>query len=126
MNNLSLVGRVGADPEIKYFESGRAKTTFTLATDRKVGQDKKTDWHRVELWGKPAESAAEHIRKGDVIGVTGSLEYNQYETSDGQKRKDAIVAAQRWNFCGGGKKDQQAGESGDHPAVAPDGEEIPF
>jgi len=60
LNSVVLVGRAGADPEIKYFESGRAKTKFNLAVDRPTkrveGQDN-TDWFRIELWGKPAEIA---------------------------------------------------------------------
>lgn len=122
LNCVSLVGRVGQDPEVKVTPNGNFKTTISLATDRKVGQEKKTDWHRVEIWGKAAESAGEHVKKGDTIAVTGSLEYNTWETSEGQKRKDAIVSARTWNFCGGGKKD-----SGDRPAVDAHGEEtIPF
>lgn len=111
LNSVSLVGRVGDAPAIKYFDSGKCKATLSIATDRGFGQDKKTDWHKVELWGKQAESAVEHVKKGDVIGVTGALEYNTFE-KDGNKQKVAIVAAQRWAFCGGGKKDD-----GDRPAT---------
>ena len=112
-SNVVIVGRMGADPEVKFFESGKSKTTINLAVDR-PGKKDVTDWHRVEVWGKAGESLAEHAKKGDVIGVTGELQYNKFETSEGQKVTQAIISANTWRFCGGKKAhdDQEGGRSG--------------
>lgn len=72
LNTVNLVGRVGADPEIRFFESGGAKATLSLAVRRRA-KDAPPDWFNIELWGKTAEIAANYIRKGDQIGVTGYL-----------------------------------------------------
>ena len=61
MNSAILVGRVGQDPEIKYFESGKSKTTFSIAVDRwnPKTKQREADWFNIQLWDKKAESAAE-------------------------------------------------------------------
>ena len=71
INLVNLVGKTGADPDLKYFESGSVKCTLTLAV-RNLKKDQ-PDWFNLELWGKTAEVAANYVRKGKQIGVTGSL-----------------------------------------------------
>lgn len=122
MNNVCLIGRLGADPEIRYFESGTAKTRLRLAVDH-PSKDKKTDWIDVEMWGKTAESAAEHLKKGSQVGVVGAIEVNEYE-KDGQKRKAVYVNAQRWEFAG--SKPRDGGESGGGSRGGGYDDEIPY
>jgi single-strand DNA-binding protein len=87
MNNSTLSGNVGRDPEIRFFESGSCKVTFSLAVyaGKKDGEVQ-TDWHNCEAWGKTAEAIAAHVRKGDRLLVYGALKVENYE-KDGQKRK---------------------------------------
>ena len=71
MNSAILVGRVGQDPEIKYFESGKSKTTFSIAVNRwnPKTKEREADWFNIQLWDKKAESAAEWVKKGSMGGM---------------------------------------------------------
>lgn len=112
LNCINLVGRLGEKPEIKWLDSGKAKVSVSVATERPTkNEDKKTDWHKVELWGKTAENFAEYADKGRLVAFTGSLEYNVWETNEGQKRKDAIVVARDFKLLDS-KKDAQEGQQG--------------
>ncbi len=77
VNQVVLVGRVGRDPEIRYFESGTSMATFSLAVNRPT-KDKKTDWFDIKLWGRQAEIAGEYVRKGSLIGIEGSLDFDTW------------------------------------------------
>lgn len=103
LNSVVLVGRAGADPEIKYFESGRAKTTFNIAVDKPMkraeGQDN-TDWFRIELWGKPAEIAAEYVKKGKLVGIVGRLEFSRWTDANGAKHEMPVIAANELRLLG--------------------------
>lgn len=121
LNNVTLAGRLGADPEIKYFDSGKAKARMRLAVDRPT-KEKKTDWIDVELWGKAAESAVEHLKKGSVVGVIGAIEVNEYETDDGTKKRFVYVNANTWRFVGG--KSEAGGNGGGSTSRGED--DIPF
>ena len=76
INSVHLVGRVGADPDVRYFESGSILTKVSLAVDRRSRSDQ-PDWFNLEIWGKVAEVAANYVRKGKLIGVRGSLEIQE-------------------------------------------------
>ena len=91
LNKATLLGRIGADPEIKYTQSGQAVCTLNVATNQ-VWKDEagvlqtKTDWHRVVAWGKLAEACHEYLKKGSKLYVEGSLHTRQYDDKDGQKK----------------------------------------
>jgi single-strand DNA-binding protein len=115
LNSVVLVGRAGADPEIKYFESGRAKTTFNIAVDKPVkrteGQDT-TDWFRIELWGKPAEIAAEYVKKGKLVGIVGRLEFNRWTDAQGAKHEMPVIAASELRLLGSKSENSGGGSWG--------------
>jgi single-strand DNA-binding protein len=103
LNSVVLVGRAGADPEIKYFDNGRARTTFNLAVDRPVKRTEgvdSTDWFRIELWGKPAEIAGEYVKKGKLLGIVGRLEFNNWTDANGQKQEMTVIAASELRLLG--------------------------
>lgn len=81
-NQVTLIGNAGSDPELKYLPSGRGVATFNLATNADYKKDgewqKKTDWHRVVIWGELAEQVAKKIAKGQNIIVMGKLETRQW------------------------------------------------
>ena len=81
INHIVLVGRAGKDAEIRYFESGRVITTFSLAVNRPV-KDGQTDWFDIEVWGKQAEIAGEYIKKGSLIGVEGRIRWDTWTSKD--------------------------------------------
>jgi single-strand DNA-binding protein len=114
LNSVVLVGRAGADPEIKYFESGRAKTTFNLAVDKPVKRTEgvdTTDWFRIELWGKSAEIAAEYVKKGKLVGIQGRLEFSKWTDANGQKHEMPVIAANELRLLGS-KNDSPGGGFG--------------
>lgn len=81
VNRVTLIGNVGRDPDLQETKGGTKVAHFSLATNRRVSQDRepKTDWHRLTFWNKLAQFAAEHIRTGDRIYVEGTLQYDSYE-----------------------------------------------
>ena len=73
-NSISLIGRVGREPELSYTSSGTAVTKFSLAVDRGSGEDKKTDWFFINSYGKQAELLSERLTKGSLVAVLGRME----------------------------------------------------
>lgn len=102
LNTVALTGRVGRDPEIKYFESGTMIATFSLAVDgfAKDGE-KPTHWIDLKIWGKQAQVSADYVRKGSKIGVSGRLEQeNWVDKESGGKRSKLVVVADRLELLG--------------------------
>ena len=91
LNKVTLLGRIGTDPEIKYTQNGQPVCTLSVATNQ-IWKDEsgvlqsKTDWHRVVAWGKLAETCHEYLKKGSKLYLEGSLHTRQYDDKDGQKR----------------------------------------
>ena len=92
INKVILVGNLGADPETRYMPSGGAVTNVRLATtrswkDKNTGeQQERTEWHRVVIFGRLAEVAAEYLRKGSQAYVEGELRTNKWQDRDGNDR----------------------------------------
>lgn len=109
MNSVILVGRVGQDPEIKYFESGKCKTTFSVAVNRWNAKTKQqeTDWFNVQLWDKRAETAAEWVKKGSMVSIEGKIMVSKWQAPDGETVERYIINATNYGFVGS-KKDTQA------------------
>ena len=96
MNSVVLVGRAGQDPEMKYFETGKVKTSFSVAVNRWDSKTKAevTDWFNVELWDKVAEVAGEYVKKGKLVAIDGRLQARKYQDASGaQKEWYSIVAS---------------------------------
>ena len=81
INHIILIGRAGKDPEIRYFESGKVVTTFSMAVNRPM-KDAQTDWFDIEIWGKQAEIAGEYVKKGSLIGIEGRLRWDTWTSKD--------------------------------------------
>jgi single-strand DNA-binding protein len=108
MNVVFVVGRVGQDPEIKYFESGSVKASFSLAVDRTLAKtDRVTDWFRVEVWGKQAEIVAEYVKKGTLMSVSGQLESQTWQDQAGNSRETPTIRATEFRLEGS-KRDAMA------------------
>ncbi|HGT0433498.1 TPA: single-stranded DNA-binding protein [Yersinia enterocolitica] len=92
VNKVILVGNLGKDPEVRYMTNGGAVASITLATseswrDKATGeQKKKTEWHRIVLFGKLAEVAGEHLRKGSQVYIEGALQTRKWQDQSGQDR----------------------------------------
>ena len=100
VNKVILVGNLGRDAELRYTPGGAAVATLNMATTEiwndKAGQrQEKTEWHRVVLWGKTAESLAEYLTKGKQIYVEGRLQTRQWDDKDGNKRYTTEIRSDR-------------------------------
>ena len=84
MNKVILIGNLGKNPELRDVKETKV-ATFTLATTSGYGDNKKTLWHNVTLWGKTAEVAGEYLKKGSKVCVVGEINYREYE-KDGEKK----------------------------------------
>jgi single-strand DNA-binding protein len=94
LNLVTLIGRAGRDPELKYFESGTILCTIPLAVNRirKAGEESPPDWFDLELWGRTAEICGEYIRKGSQFGITGQLSFSRWvDKTTGERRERALV-----------------------------------
>ena len=93
INHVTLLGRVGADPELRSTKSGTAVVQLRLATDRhsKSNETTETDWHSVVVWGKTAEAVARYVCKGDRVHVTGRLQQHSWQTDSGERRSRTEV-----------------------------------
>ena len=134
INRVELLGRVGADPEMRYSQSGTAVATLRLATDRRrQNGETEADWHSVVCWGKQAEAVAEYVKKGNRLFVAGSLAQNTFEREDGQRVYRTEVHAQEVVFLdsngngNGESKERERGEgSGSAPAASAASAPTPF
>jgi len=107
VNKVILVGNLGRDAELRYTPGGAPVATLNLATtevwnDKGGQKQEKTEWHRVVLWGKSAESLNEYLVKGKQIYVEGRLQTRQWDDKDGNKRYTTEIKADRITLLGGG------------------------
>ena len=79
MNKITLVGRLGQDPELKTSKGGKSFAKFSIATNDGYGDNKKTNWHSCTAFGKAAELIEKYVKKGSEIAVSGSIDYNKHE-----------------------------------------------
>lgn len=101
MNRVVLIGRLTKDPELKFTPgTGKAVTTFTLAVDRRFSTSgqKEADFIPVVVWGKQAESTANYMSKGKLMGVGGRIQTRSYEAKDGTRRYVTEVVADEVQF----------------------------
>lgn len=90
-NSVKLIGHLGKDPEVKTFESGQKKASFSIATtdsykNQKGEKVQDTQWHNVVIWGKLADVAGQYLKKGSEIALEGRLIHRVFETNAGEKR----------------------------------------
>ncbi|MGQ4646010.1 single-stranded DNA-binding protein [Lyngbya aestuarii] len=107
LNVVNLIGRVGTDPDVKYFESGSVLCKLTLAVNRRSRNNDQPDWFNLELWGKTAEVAANYVRKGKLIGVQGSLKIDRWsDRTTGAERSSPVIRVERLELLGS-KRDNE-------------------
>lgn len=101
INNVTLVGRLTKDPEMKYTQSGKAVTRFTLAVNRSftdANGNRDADFINITVWGKTAENAANYLRKGHLAGVEGRIQTGSYENQQGQRVFTTEVVCEKITF----------------------------
>jgi len=95
-NRVNLIGRLGAEPEVVTFDSGRTLARFPLATNEgyknKDGEWKEnTQWHSITAWGKTGELAAKMLNKGQEVALEGRIVNKSYESKEGEKRYGTTI-----------------------------------
>ncbi len=127
INSVTLVGRAGRDPEVRYFESGTVVANLTMAVNRR-NRDDEPDWFNLEIWGKQAQVAADYVKKGSLIGVTGSFKMDSWkDRNTGEDRNKPVVRVDRLELLGS-KRDSENSNFQNNNSFnqQPSNDEIPF
>lgn len=128
LNQITVMGRLTKNPELRTTGGGSPVCSFTLAVDRDYGEDKQTDFIPVVAWKKTAEFVSKYFSKGRMACVTGRLQLRDYEDKDGIKRRVAEIVANSVYFADS-KREADAGPADAAPAqfdpIEDDGE-LPF
>lgn len=108
MNTVVVVGRAGRDAELKNFESGKSKATFSLAVNRwdSKSSEEVTDWFNIEVWDKQAEFASNYLKKGRLAAVEGRIRTNNWTDQSGENRQSYLITATNIKLLGS-KKDAE-------------------
>ena len=105
INRVTLVGRLGRDPEMRQTGTGNPVVNFSVATneswkDKNGEQQERTEWHKVIAWGRLAEICNEYLTKGKQVYIEGRLQTNEWEDKDGNKRYTTEVVANEMKMLG--------------------------
>jgi len=138
LNKVMIIGRLGADPELRYAGNGTAITNFNMATDEsytdKEGQKiERTEWHRVIVMGRSAENCANYLGKGSLAYIEGSLQTRKWQDQSGQDRYTTEIKAQRVQFldrkqdgCSQRGAQTQQGDDAHFPSNTTGMDDVPF
>ena len=111
VNKVTLIGNLGKDPEIRYTQAGEPIANFSLATsenwtDKSGQKQERTEWHRVEVFGKTAQVVRDYCTKGKQVYLEGSIRYDEWTDKDGNKRTGTRIRVNQFNgkivLLGGG------------------------
>ena len=127
INSVTLVGRAGRDPEVRYFESGTVVANLTMAVNRRNREDE-PDWFNLEIWGKQAQVAADYVKKGSLIGITGSFKLDTWkDRNTGEDRNKPVVRVDRLELLGSKRDSENSNfQSNNSFNQQPSNDEIPF
>lgn len=128
MNKCHLIGNLTADPVVRFTQSGKAVARFTLAIDDGYGENKRTDFPTIIVWGKTAETIGNSLHKGSKVAVNGKITTSSYE-KNGQKIYTTEVTADMYDgveFLDKKQGGSQSNEMDGLPAAPDITEEIPF
>jgi single-strand DNA-binding protein len=125
VNKVILVGRLGRDPETRYTGGGQAVGNFSVATDEsykdKNGErQKRTEWHKIVVWGKQAEIAQQYLKKGSLVFIEGRIQSREWQDKEGQKRTSFEIVANNFRMLGGRSDGAAAGVGGGRSGSADD------
>ena len=127
INSVTLVGRAGRDPEVRYFESGTVVANLTMAVNR-MNRNDEPDWFNLEIWGKQAQVAADYVKKGSLIGITGSFKLDRWkDRNTGEDRNKPVVRVDRLELLGSKRDSENSNFQNNNFNQQPsNNDEIPF
>jgi single-strand DNA-binding protein len=137
VNKVIVLGRLGADPEVKNVSANQTVARLSVATsenwtDREGQKQERTEWHRVVVWGKLAELCGKYLTKGRQVYIEGRLQTRSWEDQQGQKKYTTEIVANTVQFLGGGNSEasrdnQSSGPENFGPEPSFDSsDELPF
>ena len=129
MNNVSLIGRLTRDPEVRYTsQSQMAVCSFTIAVDRpgRQGEERKADFPRITVFGKQAENCEKFLKKGRLVGIQGRIQTGSYTNKDGVTVYTTDVIADRVEFLEWGDRENRRDNGFDQSYPAQDGAKDDF
>ena len=139
INKAILIGRLGADPEIRYTPSGAEVANFRIATSEmwtnKNGEkEERTEWHRIVAWRALAKICGEYLSKGRLVYIEGKIRTRSWEDREGNKRTTTEIEATEMKMLGGGgggeaerrTKEPEADYTPPPPKEEKGEEDIPF
>ena len=106
MNKITLIGRLGQEPELKTLESGKKLCSFSLATSRNYYEEKITQWHNIIFWEKQAENIAKYVEKGDMLVVIGEVNYRKYTNKEGNEIHRTEIFGEYFEFLPKSKSEE--------------------
>jgi single-strand DNA-binding protein len=117
VNKVILVGRLGRDPETRFTGGGQAVANFSVATDetfkdRNGERQKRTEWHKIVVWGKQAEIAQQYLKKGSLVFIEGRIQSREWQDKENQKRTSFEIVATNFRMLGGRADGAAAGAGG--------------
>ncbi len=123
LNRVMLIGRLGAAPEIRYTQAGQAVCNFRMATSEKWNnktngnEEERTEWHKIVIWGKRGEIAAQYLDKGKLVYIEGRLQTRKWTDKNGNDRYSTEIVARDFQFLErkGESLDQSYGQPDPHP-----------
>ena len=112
VNKAILIGRLGADPDVRHTNSGQAVANFRIATneswkDKDGQQQERTEWHNIVFWDKQAEIAGQYLGKGSLVFIEGRLQTRSWEDDSGTKRLTTEIVGQRMQMLDGKKETEE-------------------
>ena len=127
INSVTLVGRAGRDPEVRYFESGTVVANLTMAVNR-MNRNDEPDWFNLEIWGKQAQVAADYVKKGSLIGITGSFKLDSWkDRNTGEDRNKPVVRVDRLELLGSKRDSENSNfQNNNFNQQRSNNDEIPF
>lgn len=126
INNVTLMGRLTAAPELRTTSSGLSVTSFTLAIDRGYGENKQTDFINCVAWRERADFICRYFTKGSMLALTGSIQTRKYEDKNGNTRTAFEILAETVSFCGDKAKADKStaeAENGNNGQISADFDE---
>jgi single-strand DNA-binding protein len=136
INKVILIGNLGATPEVRYTQSGKAVTSFTLATTETWMKDgkkeEKTEWHKIVAWDRLGEICGEYLSKGSKVYIEGKIQTRPWEDKDGNKRYTTEIVAREMKMLspkGGSSSSEHSNSYNEEPPMPEPptmGEDVPF
>ena len=130
VNKVTLIGRLGADPEVKYLPDGSPVTNFTVATSEKWTKDgekqERTEWHKIVTFRKLAEICGQYLNKGSLVYIEGKIQTRKWQDKEGIDRYSTEIVADKMTMLGGKSEEARKPEGAPDYSKPSDYGDVPF